>query len=236
MSFIPHAIAGTGAAVGSVSVALFQASGEPTPLVGITGVVAVVLLYVGLARKSVPRGRSGFDLGTQSEEKGPGFFEDEKDADGNVVSVYRGPKRSFAGPLSGTPVKHESGLVTSMSTTTRTTYDLIFGTKEFDADSALGRCARQHTFKDHTLPDGKPNPKPAVVDVPASWEFITYADLKQQARALGTCLRRDFGIGKKEKMAIWASNRGFFVLCHDRVARFFHARATGVCLAYLSRG
>ena len=37
-------------------------------------------------------------------------------------------------------------------------------------------------------------------------ETITYREMKTQARAFGTCLRKTFNIGLKEKVAIWSAN------------------------------
>ena len=58
------------------------------------------------------------------------------------------------------------GFFVSDSEDVKTSYDLTFGRSEFDSRPALGRCVKQHTFKDAVLPDGKPNPKPQVVDEP----------------------------------------------------------------------
>jgi len=54
--------------------------------------------------------------------------------------------------------------------------------------------------------NGKPNPKPVIVDTPAEWEDVTYAEMKLNARAFGSCLRKTHGIAQKEKIAIWSGN------------------------------
>merc|ERR1740130_567118 len=45
-----------------------------------------------------------------------------------------------------------------------------------------------------------------IVDQPAVWETVTYADMKKQARAFGTGLKKTCGIAEREKVAIWAGN------------------------------
>merc|ERR1719253_1195328 len=45
-----------------------------------------------------------------------------------------------------------------------------------------------------------------VVDQPALWETVTFAEMKKQARTFGTCLRKTCGIGERQKVAIWAGN------------------------------
>ena len=77
-----------------------------------------------------------------------------------------------------------------------------------------------NTFKDAVLPDGKPNPKPQVVDEPGVWEYMTYADMKAKARALGTCLRKVYGIGQREKIAIRAGNSTDWIIADQTCAAF----------------
>lgn len=132
---------------------------------------------------------------------------EEKDEDGNVAEVFRGSKGKVALPLRRPAVMDESlGLVISTSTKVSTTYDMVFGTTEHDDRPALARCTKQHKFKDAMLANGKPNPKPMVVDVPAEWSAITYKEMKQQARTFGSCLREEHNIAAKEKVAIWSGN------------------------------
>ena len=50
------------------------------------------------------------------------------------------------------------------------------------------------------LKDGKPNPKPTIVDTPGKWKTLSYKEMKQEARALGQFLRQRCGIQKGEKI------------------------------------
>ena len=50
---------------------------------------------------------------------------------------------------------------------------------------------------------GSPTPSLRLWGV---WEYMTYADMKAKARALGTYFRKFHGIGQREKIAMWAGN------------------------------
>jgi len=207
MSFLPGAIAGLGVVTGSVAVAAYVQLEEYTLWIGVTTAVSVVLLFVGLVKTSVPRGKAGFNVKKQGLLKaGTCFWADKKGEDGSTVSVYHGNKAYLALPLDPGAIRDPSGLVLSKGPGINTTYDFIFRVTEHDHRKALARCIRQHTFKDMVLPDGTPNPRPTVVDVPGVWEFLTYAEMKKQARALGFFMRKRLGVAQKEKVAIWSSN------------------------------
>lgn len=158
--------------------------------------------------KSLPRGRKSCDANRQASFlEGSGKWIREKDDTGAMVPVYLGPKAIPAFPMtSDACVKDKTGLVISSDEKFRTTYDAIFGNTSNDDRPALGRCTRQHTFKDAKLPNGSPNPKPTVVETPAEWSFSSYREVKKRARAFGLCLRTQYGIGQKEKIAIWSGN------------------------------
>lgn len=205
MSSLPAAIGAAGVAAVGVATAVYTQSGV-SPLVIASGGVGAALLALGFSRKHVPRGKSNCDLTKQTKfDAGSGSFVDEKDEDGKDVKIYVGEKGYIALPLSGPGVADKKGLVQSSSPNIKTTYDLIFGKSDFDARPALARCIRQHTFKD-AMKDGKPNPKPAIVDVPGLWESVTFEKMKTQARAFGTCLRKTCEIEQKQKVAIWSAN------------------------------
>jgi len=209
-------IGGTGVVAASAAVVLYSREQKVTPLIAVGGLSGVVLTLVGFSKKRVPRGHPGCDLENQSAFlAGSSSFIKSKDEDGKDVSLYCGEKAVLGLPISdragvsGMQVKpwrdEKLGLVKSLSEDIQTTYDLIFGRNENDARPALGRCTKMHTFKDQ-MKDGKPNPKPMVVDRPGEWTPITYAEMKQQARAFGSYIRSKFGIGQKEKVAIWGAN------------------------------
>eukprot|EP00928_Gymnodinium_smaydae_P015588 TRINITY_DN15774_c0_g1_i1.p1 TRINITY_DN15774_c0_g1~~TRINITY_DN15774_c0_g1_i1.p1 ORF type:complete len:828 (+),score=111.33 TRINITY_DN15774_c0_g1_i1:28-2484(+) len=209
-------IGGTGVVACSAAVVLYSKEQKFTPLIVATGLSGVVLSLLGFSKKSVPRGRAGCDLEKQSFFlSGTSSFAKAKDEDGSEISVYCGEKAVLGLPLSefagvlgkpAKPLKDEKlGLIMSISEDIKTTYDLIFQGSHNDARPALGRCKKLHTFKDE-MRDGKPNPKPSVVDKPGEWATISYAEMKQQARAFGSYIRGRFGIGQTEKVAIWAGN------------------------------
>eukprot|EP00930_Biecheleria_cincta_P084780 TRINITY_DN74213_c0_g1_i1.p1 TRINITY_DN74213_c0_g1~~TRINITY_DN74213_c0_g1_i1.p1 ORF type:complete len:825 (-),score=153.02 TRINITY_DN74213_c0_g1_i1:103-2547(-) len=181
----------------------------PRPAVLTSGIAGTSLLLLGFAKVSVKRGSPGCDLKQQSRElTGSGEWVPETDDAGKQFRSRHGEKRVLSLPLkeSISTVTDPNGLIISGSESVSTTYDMIMGSSKFDERPAVGRCVRQHTFKDSMLADGKPNPKPAVVDVPAKWDLLTYAELKKEARAIGSCLRNGQSLQAKEKISIWASN------------------------------
>jgi len=177
--------------------------------------VGVLLSVAGFAKKYAPRGDGKCNLESQTRFiKDSGSFMDAKDEDDKPIKVYCGEKGVLGLPFSedaGTegvtakPQLDDLGLVSSVSPDVKTIYDLIFGRSCNDGRPALGRCVKMHTFKD-AMKDGKPNPKPTIVDVPGEWATITFKEMKRQARAVGSFLRGECGIGQKEKVAIWSSN------------------------------
>lgn len=205
MSQIPSVVGGVGVALVGSSIALYS---QECPIVSsLCGVAGAALLYVGFLPASLNRSSPGVDLSKQTKFiEGSEKFVTEKDEDGKEISVRYGQKGTLGIKLKRDACKDPMGTVYAGSEDVRTVYDMIFGTSEFDTRDALGRCAVHHTFKDKLLPDGKPNPKPAVVETPGEWEFLTYADVKKQARAFGTGLRKQYNIGQKEKIAIWSGN------------------------------
>ena len=60
------------------------------------------------------------------------------------------------------------------------------GNTAHDSRPAMATCVKGHVFKDATLPDGKPNPKPMIVETPGVWEFKTYKEVKEMALKVGT--------------------------------------------------
>lgn len=192
-----------GVATLSGSFTAYQLSG-PTPLCIGTGIAGSVLLILGVWKRSIPRGKEGHDLKKQTRFDGKGEYVKEKDEDGKEVQVYASPVGMLGLPLKGDAVK-DHGVVTSVDKAITTTYDMILGVTKHDERPAMWRCIKPHTFKDQ-MKDGKPNPKPMIVDQPATWESLTYGEMKKEARAFGTCLRKTYGIAEKEKVAIWASN------------------------------
>jgi len=143
-------------------------------------------------------------------------FVKEKDVDGQEREVYRGPKGILGLPFKpgkeSEMVLDKQGLVITSKPIHRTTYDLIFKADEpksgpkLDERPAFSVCTRQHTFKDALLPDGSPNPKPAVVDIQGEWKSMTYAEMKETARKFGTYLRQNRYLIEKQKVAIWSGN------------------------------
>lgn len=208
MSVIPQVLSGVGVAAVGVAARAFSQGGVGV-LVITSGGIGAALLVLGLSKKSLPRGKDGCDMKKQTRfGDGSETTVSEKDEDGNLASVYCGKKGYIDLPFkpNSTTVKDKDGLVISTSPSITTTYDLIFSRTEHDSRPALAKCIQQHTFKDAVGKDGKPNPKPAIIDVPAIWESVTYGDMKTQARAFGTFLRKNCGIGQKEKVAIWSQN------------------------------
>jgi len=164
-----------------------------------------------------PRGRAGYELEKQTRFiQDSGVWVTEKNEDGNDHKVYLGPKGTLGLPLVGDvdkAVRDKNGAVITYDTNVRSLYDLIFQqTSAHDDKPALARCVKGHTFKDATLPDGKPNPKPSVVDVPGEWSALSFAEVKAEARAFGMCLREEHKVEPKQKMAIWAGNSVEWVL------------------------
>jgi len=163
-----------------------------------------------------PRGDGVCDLTAQTKFlEGSASMVEAKDENGNAISVHCGPKGVLGLPTSQNaggsgiifdPVMDpKTGLFISSSPEIETVYDLVFKSTENDAKPALGRCTTMHTFKD-AMKDGKPNPKPVLVDEPGVWTTITHGEMKRQARAFGSYLRGTYGIGLKEKVSIWSGN------------------------------
>jgi len=182
----------------------------------LSGLSGAALVLAGFARKRVKRGDGVCDLERQTKFlDNSSSFTEAKDEEGNKVQLYCGPKGILGLPTSetagapGVPLKPErcpkTDLVISMSKEIATTYDLIFARSVNDERPALGRCTKMHTFKD-AMKEGKPNPKPSIVDEPGEWSTITYAEMKKQARAFGSYLRGKHGITEKQKVSIWAGN------------------------------
>jgi len=140
MAAIPQAVAGAGVAAVGISYSMYSSSGV-TPLVIVAGGVGSALLALGLMKKSLPRGRVGCDMKAQTFfDKASATTVKEKSEDGVEVDVFLGPKGIIGLPLEvtkGTPVKDKDGLVISNDSSILTTYDLIFGTTEFDSRPAL---------------------------------------------------------------------------------------------------
>jgi len=179
------------------------------------------VLAAKFVKTSVPRGDKARLQKQIKFEAGSGIWSDDKDLDGKPIKVYTGEKGYLGLDTQGPTAKDEKGLVLSYGPHMKTTYDMTFALDQFDDRSALGRCVRQHSFKDALLPNGKPNPKPMVLDIPAQWEFLTYKEMKQQARAFGTCLRRaPFELGQREKIAIWSGNSAEWMLTDLACAAF----------------
>jgi len=159
--------------------------------------------------KSVPRGANGVDLSKQTiflENTGEWVVEPTDDG---PQRVFHGPKGMLGLGTQGDPAqvyKDKTGLIISSRESLRTVHDAVFKVTAFDSKPAIARCTKPHTFKDAMLPNGNPNPKPTVVDVPGTWEAMTYAEVKTQARAFGMALRKVHGLGQKEKISLWASN------------------------------
>jgi len=140
---------------------------------------------------------------------------EERDADGQDRQVYYGPKGVLGMPYNSgyeEMVLDKNGLVVALKPSAKTTYELVFGGdagkngSEAEDRPALSWCTKQHTFKDATLPDGKPNPKPAVVETPAEWKSMSYREMKEKARKFGTYLRQNRYMIEKQKVAIWSAN------------------------------
>jgi len=177
--------------------------------------VGALLIGVGFLKRYAPRGDGRSDMEHQTRFiTGSGKFIDDKDEDGNPIKLYCGEKGTLGLPFSqgaGTagvtikPVLDKDGLVSAVSPDVRTIYDLIFKRTQNDGRPALGTCKRLHTFKD-AMRDGKPNPKPQIVDVPGEWETITFKEMKRQARTIGSYLRGECNIAAGEKVSIWSAN------------------------------
>eukprot|EP00929_Paragymnodinium_shiwhaense_P025253 TRINITY_DN15325_c2_g1_i1.p1 TRINITY_DN15325_c2_g1~~TRINITY_DN15325_c2_g1_i1.p1 ORF type:complete len:808 (+),score=269.84 TRINITY_DN15325_c2_g1_i1:96-2519(+) len=221
MENIPTMVGSAGAVALGVAGAMYSQHGEVTPLLVASTGIGCVLAVLGFVKKSVPRGRDGHNLERQTKFiPNSGEWAEETDEDGNKAKVYRGLKGTLGLPLEGEGETDKMGLMVTCCKSITTTYDLIFGSGEHDARPALARCKKQHTFKDDKLPDGKPNPKPSVIDTPAEWEFITYAEMKAQARAFGTVIRKTYGIAPKEKVAIWSANCAEWLMADLSCAAF----------------
>lgn len=208
MAAIPQAVGASGVAALGVAGAIYSSNGGVTPLVVASTGIGAIFIFLGFAKKSIPRGKAGCNLNAQTKfKKGTEEWKEDKDENGVALKVYHGQKGVLALPCDATPVcDKKDDLVTSTSLKINTTYDMLFGNPQNDDRPALARCVRQHTFKDATLKDGKPNPKPMIVDVPAEWETMTYREMKRQAKAFGSCIRKSFGISQKEKVVIWSGN------------------------------
>jgi len=206
---IQHCFTGVGVA-GVACIGASAASG-----IVVLAPVGVLLSVAGFAKKYIPRGDGKCNLEKQTKFiEGSGKFIDAKDEDDKPIKVYCGEKGVLGLPLAedagsdglkAKPQVDGMGLVSSVSPDVKTIYDILFGRDSNDKRLALGRCVRMHTFKD-AMKDGKPNPKPTIVDVPGEWATITFKEMKRQARAVGSFLRGECGIGPKEKIAIWSGN------------------------------
>jgi long-chain acyl-CoA synthetase len=128
----------------------------------------------------------------------------EADENGDSLTTYRGEKGilNFKGWPS-TVVRDDMGLASNPNKNLKTIKDILF-TNDFENNDCLARCVRDHTFKDATI-DGKPNPRPTVIDVPGSWESLKYKEVREQAKALASQIRAA-GIEPKQKVALWAGN------------------------------
>mmetsp|Transcript_19262 Transcript_19262/g.44975 ORF Transcript_19262/g.44975 Transcript_19262/m.44975 type:complete len:807 (+) Transcript_19262:66-2486(+) len=220
MASIPQAVTGAGVACIGVASAFYVQS-DSMVKAALSGALGLALVGIGLARKSIPRGRAGYD-GTKQTRfiAGSGKFEDEKDEDGVVRPVYRGEKGVLGLAMESTSkIEDSDGLVISLRESLQTTYDLIFGMSANDQLPALAACSKQHTFHDSTLPDGKPNPKPQKIDVAGEWRSLTYAEMKHQARKLGTFIRKE-GIEERQKVSIWSANCVEWVMADLACAAF----------------
>eukprot|EP00451_Oxyrrhis_marina_P035828 CAMPEP_0204368910 /NCGR_PEP_ID=MMETSP0469-20131031/44559_1 /ASSEMBLY_ACC=CAM_ASM_000384 /TAXON_ID=2969 /ORGANISM="Oxyrrhis marina" /LENGTH=808 /DNA_ID=CAMNT_0051358551 /DNA_START=33 /DNA_END=2459 /DNA_ORIENTATION=- len=200
---------GAGGGLLGIAYTLHQQDSNPMAVAACAGTGALLLISGFAVFTSVPRGskeeldkQTKFISGTARWEKG-------KDEEGKSVSIYHSEKAVFGLPFH--PIDTErvltgDGLVKSFSRSVKTTYDVFFeGTAAFDAQPCMGRCVKQHTFKDAMI-GGKPNPKPAIVDTLAEWSFVNYKEMKQQARAFGYGLRKNHGIAVRDKVAVWADN------------------------------
>jgi len=146
-------------------------------------------------------------LNPQTKAANNGEFTAGVDEDGKPLKVYLGPTYVFNGKLASPPMGgkkvEDKDLVVTISG--YTLYDNMMGTTDFSDRPCFGTIKKPHVFKDAMI-DGQPNPKPTIVETPGVWEFITYAEARQQARAFGSCLRSKFGLMQREKISIWAGN------------------------------
>lgn len=233
MDHLPQILGGCGVVCLSSSAYYFNTSGGVTPAVAIGSLVGVGLTLLGFAKNHTEQQRGANTskrLEAQSKFLGTVEWKQEKDEDGKAIMVRHGKKGILNLALDeNAGVKgfkrqtqqDADGLVKSTSPDINTTYDLIFrGTDAYNDKEALGRCVQQHTFKDVTLPDGKPNPKPVVIDVPGKWECLTFKEMKQQARAFGSYLRGVQNLAEREKISIWSNNSVEWVLTDFACAAF----------------
>jgi len=170
------------------------------------GALGLLLLALFLPLKHVS-GRRGYKGQTRFAKPSASWKDvASEESPDQTDKVYHGMKGYLGLEMKGKAITDENGLVSSSSDAINTTYDLIFGQTQYDREPALYRCVQQHTFKDALMKDGTKNNKPAVIDVPGVWEALTYKEMKDQAKAFGTCLREKYGIAEKEKVAIWSTN------------------------------
>jgi long-chain acyl-CoA synthetase len=140
-------------------------------------------------------------------------FRDDKDENGKPVKLYHGATGRYASTKGVAADRTiDEGMIVGKKGI-ETLYDLVMGRSEFADRPCMGKCVKQHVFKDATLPDGKPNPKPAVVETPGVWEYITYKEVQEMALKVGSHLRKDLKLGRQDKVAIWSYNRYEWMAC-----------------------
>jgi len=139
-------------------------------------------------------------------------FRDEKDENGKTVKVYHGAIGRRAGVGAKADSVVEDGMIVGKKGV-ETLYDCVMGNTAHDSRPAMATCVKGHVFKDATLPDGKRNPKPMIVETPGVWEFKTYKEVKEMALKVGTHLRKELKLAKQDKIALWSYNRLEWMVC-----------------------
>jgi len=155
--------------------------------------------------KRSERSRLNFDVNKQTLLiPNSGEWVTEKDESGESLTTFRGEKGilNFKGWPSAV-IRDEIGLASSADAKQATIKDILF-TDAYANHDCLARCVRDHTFKDAMI-DGKPNPRPAVIDVPGTWESSTYKEVREHVKKLASQIRAA-GIEPKQKIALWATN------------------------------
>jgi len=151
----------------------------------------------------------------QARVSGEGKFVNGFDENGKPIKIFEAADKVCNLHLANIPVKYEQDLVISAGHSTL--YEAILGSDKFADSRCFGSIKTQHVFKD-AMKDGKPNPKPMLIQTPGEWSWITYGEARAQAKALGSCLRWKCGIKEREKVAIWAKNCAEWMLadlaCH----------------------
>ena len=141
MDVLPQAAGAAGLAAMSVAMGFYSSAGDTvTPTVVLFGGVGAGLLFLGFAKKSVPR-KHGDMVNKQSRFlENSGTWGEDKDEDGNKIQVYHGEKGVLGLPMEGdleAIQMDKNGLVTSVSSKVKTTYDFIFGVTACDPASLL---------------------------------------------------------------------------------------------------